>query len=227
MNIVITGGSSGLGAAIKALMEELDGVTIHDWSIETDVDITDHNAVVKAAGKIDGMVDVLINCAGVNHLQSIEWLRLTDFQHVMNVNATALFTVTQALLTRLEGGAICNIISNASHMPMTHSLAYNASKGAAHIMTLQMARELWASHAITVFGVSPNKLHSTGMTKYVDKRAAELRHMTAEQAREYQLSKLPKGVETDPAELAEFIAFLLAKKQRHMYLHGCIIPYGA
>ena len=46
-------------------------------------------------------------------------------------------------------------------MPMTCSLAYNASKGAAHIMTLQLARELTKKHGITVFGIAPNKLKGT------------------------------------------------------------------
>jgi hypothetical protein len=34
------------------------------------------------------------------------------------------------------------------------------------------------------------------------------------------------GEETDPAKLAEFIAFLLSSKERHKYLGGCILPYG-
>jgi hypothetical protein len=53
-----------------------------------------------------------------------------------------------------------------------------------------------------------------------------LRGWTKEQARAYQLSALPAGEETDPAVLAEFIAFLLSTKARHKYLAGVDIPYG-
>jgi NAD(P)-dependent dehydrogenase (short-subunit alcohol dehydrogenase family) len=110
---------------------------------------------------------------------------------------------------------------------MTHSSAYNASKGAAHILTLQMARELKKRHNITVFGVSPNKMHSTQMTNYINNRVCELRGWTPEQAAEYQKASLPAGEETDPVACAEFIAFLLSTTHRHKYLNGCIIPYGA
>jgi NAD(P)-dependent dehydrogenase (short-subunit alcohol dehydrogenase family) len=70
------------------------------------------------------------------------------FDHVMAVNAKGIFLVTQALLSVLAAtnGTVCNIISNASHVPMTNSLAYNASKAAAMMMTKQMARELWRDH---------------------------------------------------------------------------------
>ena len=148
----------------------------------------------------------------------------------MNTNARSIFLLSQKLI--LEGvfkkpATIVNIVSNASHTPMTNSAAYNASKGAAHILTLQMARELRKTHGITVFGISPNKMHSTGMTSYIDERVCELRGWTKEQARSYQLASLPAGEETDPDTVAEFISFLLSKRERHMYLNGCIIPYGA
>jgi NAD(P)-dependent dehydrogenase (short-subunit alcohol dehydrogenase family) len=124
-------------------------------------------------------------------------------------------------------GTILNIVSNASHMPMTTSLAYNASKGAAHIMTLQMARELSKAHGITVFGISPNKLRGTEMSKDIEDQVVALRGWTPEYAKQYQLASLLAGEETDPDALAEFVAFLLSSKQRHKYLTGCILPYGA
>jgi NAD(P)-dependent dehydrogenase (short-subunit alcohol dehydrogenase family) len=110
---------------------------------------------------------------------------------------------------------------------MRGSLAYNASKGAAHIMTLQMARELYQRHGITVFGISPNKLSGTPMSDSIDRQVCEQRGWAMEKAREYQLAGLATGEETDPEVLAEFIAFLVSTKKRHQYLHGCILPYGA
>ena len=145
----------------------------------------------------------------------------------MDVNAFAIYRTTKALLEKLRGGTVLNIISNASHVPMTCSLAYNASKAAAHMMTLQMARELKKTHDITVFGISPNKLKNTGMSAATDARVPGLRGWTPEQAAEYQRAALPSGEETDPEVLAEFIAFLLSNKERHKYLNGCILQYGA
>lgn len=235
--IIITGASSGLGAEIHAQlsgwnsMEELP--IIHDWSrygAENAVDVTSPISIEGAIRKElapDTQVDILINCAGVNYIDWMPKLTEDDFDYLMNTNARSIFSVTRRLLPHLHGGTVCNIVSNASHMPMTHSLAYNASKGAAHIMTLQMARELKKTHDITVFGVSPNKLKGTGMSQYIEKRVCELRGWTPEQAAEYQKAALPAGEETDPKRCAEFIAFLLSSKERHKFLNGCIIPYGA
>ena len=62
---------------------------------------------------------------------------------------------------------------------------------------------------------------------YIESRVPELRGWTPEEADAYQRAALPTGHETDPAMLAEFIAFLLSTKERHQYLHGCDLPYGA
>jgi NAD(P)-dependent dehydrogenase (short-subunit alcohol dehydrogenase family) len=230
-NVIITGASSGLGKCIKTAMEnELLGTRIIDWSLTSGIDVRDFISLRNAArnlldSKID--IDILINCAGVNHIEFIPNLQEDDWDRVMDTNAKGIYLATVAALRAMpKGGTILNIISNASHMPMTSSLAYNASKGAAEIMTKQMSRELIKTHGITVFGISPNKLKNTGMSDYINTKVQELRGWTADEARNYQLASLPAGEETDPETLAEFIAFILSNKQRHKYFAGCIIPYG-
>ena len=147
----------------------------------------------------------------------------------MDTNAKGIFKMSQACLPMLikSKGTIVNIVSNAAHMPMTCSLAYNASKAAAHIMTLQMARELTKKHGITVFGIAPNKLSGTGMSDSIDEQVVKTRGWSKEYAQEYQLNGLLTGEETPPKLLAEFVAYLLKDKQHHKYLTGCILPYGA
>ena len=148
---------------------------------------------------------------------------------VMDVNAKGIYMMSRACLPSLikNKGTILNIVSNAAHMPMTCSLAYNASKGAAHIMTLQMARELTKKHGITVFGIAPNKLSGTGMSESIDEQVVKTRGWANAYARQYQLNGLLTGEETPPQRLAEFIAYLLQSKEHHKYLTGCILPYGA
>lgn len=231
LNVLITGGSSGLGNCISAMMMEMipaNSLNIINWSLDIGVDVRSFESVSKAAEKLDHLekIDILINCAGVNHIDFLDNLHEEDWNRVMDTNAKGIYLVTQAVLPMLKGGTILNIVSNASHMPMTSSLAYNASKGAAEIMTKQMSRELIKTHNITVFGISPNKLKNTRMSEYIDKKVQELRGWTAEEARNYQLASLPAGTETDPETLAEFIAFILSSKERHRYFAGCIIPYG-
>lgn len=190
------------------------------------MDVTKRYSVERAAAKIDGPVDVLINCAGVASIQWMEKLSLNEFNHVIDTNARGIFVVTQALLPWLLNGTICNIISNAAHLPMRCSLAYNASKAAALMMSKQMARELGPRHNITIFSVSPNRLAGTDMSNWIDEKVQEVRGWSAQYAREYQLAAIPAGVETPVEAVAEFIAFLLSTKERHKYLQGNDMTYG-
>lgn len=235
---IITGASSGLGAAISfSLHHSLNTGNckwnITNWSLETAVDVSNANSVRNAAAiwstqneNRGANLDVFINCAGVNGIDFLDNVTEADWDRIMNTNAKGIFLTTRALLPYLKGGTILNIVSNASHVPMTSSLAYNASKGAAAIMTKQLSRELIKTHGITVFAISPNKLANTGMSRQIDNEVVRTRGWTLEEAKKYQVAALPAGEETNPETLAEFIAFLLSTKERHKYLAGCDIPYG-
>jgi len=225
MTTVITGGSAGLGKCIMGALSE--GEDVINWDLATGVDVSASVSVDRAARALySAKIDVLINNAGTNHLAPLAEYDEQDWDRVMNTNAKSIYLVTRALLENLRGGTILNIVSNAAHLPFTNSIAYNASKGAAHIMTRQLARELFKSHNITVFGIAPNRLANTTMSETITKRVCALRGWTKEEADDYQRSTLPCGEETDPVELAEFIAYLLSTKGRHKYLHSCILEYG-
>lgn len=223
--ILVTGAGAGLGKAIaQALIGDRHDVLLFDRKIKNDV--RDPQATYGACPED---LDVLINCAGVNITGWLEDVTDADWDAVMDINAKGIFKMTQWALPELAKtkGTVLNIVSNASHMAMTTSLAYNASKGAAHIMTLQLARELSKKHGITVFGISPNKLAGTEMSKDIEDQVVRHRGWTPEYAAQYQLNSLLAGAETDPAAVAEFVAFLLSTKARHQFLTGCILPYGA
>ena len=222
---VVTGANGGLGRLIADQLEAAD-FSVQRWDINTGVDVTDELCLANIAIK-PPIVDVLVNCAGFNKLAAVPDLSAKSFDLHMNVNARAILLCTQALLPALAGGGtVCNVISNASHMPMRMSLAYNASKAAAAMITRQMARELWDTHHITVFGVSPNRLAGTPMSNSVDEQVAKVRGWTLARVHHEQVARLPIGEETDTTALAEFIGFLLSTKQRNKYLHGAILDYG-
>lgn len=230
MKIVVTGGQGGLGSAIiKALMDDAKaGHETLSFDKRLGDDVTQPDAA-KIERWLGGKLDVLINCAGINKQ---DWIKDTSpftFHQLMDVNALGILAMTQACFPMLveSKGTILNITSNAAWMPMTCSIAYNASKGAAHIMTLQMARELTKKYGITVFGIAPNKLRGTGMSADIEREVLRTRGWDKEFAAQYQKNALLTGEETDPRVLADFIAFLFSSKERHKYLSGCIIPYGA
>lgn len=250
-NIIITGAASGLGEVITNLMAMnqfnfFEDANIYSVDIQNndDVDVIPvtkvniHNlkfdftntaelAYDHLVSKLPDKIDILINNVGVNYIEWIDKIDMQQYDDLMSINVRSMVVLVKKLAERMKGGTILNIISNASDMAMTNSLAYNGSKGAQKIMTKQMARELGKTHDITVFGVSPNKLGDTQMSRYIDGKVCELRGWTKEEAQKYQVASLPCGVETSKETLAEFIVYLLSSKERHRYLQGCIIPYGA
>jgi NAD(P)-dependent dehydrogenase (short-subunit alcohol dehydrogenase family) len=220
---VVTGASAGLGKIIASFLAAQYEVVPFDLTLGNDVRAPQESFMENRP------VDFLINCAGINRISWLEDLTVETWTHVMDVNAFGMMRMTQHLLPNLKEarGTVLNIVSNASHMPMRCSAAYNASKGAAHILTLQLARELFQRHGITVFGISPNRLAGTPMSDDIDAQVVATRGWPIEKVREYQMASLPMGEETDPLALGEFIAFLLSNKDRHRFLHGCVLPYGA
>ena len=201
-------------------------------------------------------IDTLINCAGTHTLNYLENQTTTDFMRVIETNAAGILNMTRAFLPHLshwpngeeqfygeitanpnpfkkdivlnkrEGGTVLNILSTAARVPMTASLAYQASKAAAWAMTEQLARELMPRHGISVFGISPNKLACTGMSLQVDERVKKVRGWDDAYMKKYSNTNICCGEETDVKTLSEFIVFLLSEKRRHKYLAGCILPYG-
>lgn len=220
--ILVTGSKAGLGLEIARVLRS-NGHLVVDYDIKDGRDV--RNPSMSA---IPDHLDILINNAGVNRIDWLENVTESDFNLVMSTNVFGMFKMSQACLPYLieSKGTILNIVSNAAHMPMRCSLAYNASKGALHIMTKQLARELTAKHGITVFGVAPNRLKDTEMSDHIDKRVIETRGWTLKEAREYQEASLPAGEETPPERVAEFIGYLLNQKSNHKFLTGCILPYG-
>lgn len=221
-NIIVTGAASGLG---KAIAEEL-GKDQSNMICGYDLDYGDD--VLRPQNTLFQDVDILINCAGINKINWLQDFTEEDWDAVLDTNVKGIFKMTQHFLPALirNKGTVVNIVSNAAHMPMRCSAAYNASKGAALILTKQLAREL-TSQGVTVFSVSPNKLAGTGMSNSIDEQVMATRSWTREQAQAYQLQGLLTGEETPVARVAEFIGFLLSTKERHKYLSGVDIPYGA
>lgn len=223
--ILVTGSGAGLGKMVAECLRT-HGHDVFEFDRKRGDDVRDPRTTY---GLPPPGLDALINCAGINKTAWLEDLSEEQWDEVMGINAKGLYKMTQWALPQLvkTRGTVLNIVSNASHMPMTTSLAYNASKGAAHIMTLQLARELSKKHGITVFGISPNKLRGTEMSQDIEDQVVALRGWTREYAAQYQLNALLAGEETDPEQLAQFIAYLFTSKAHHKYLTGCVLPYGA
>jgi NAD(P)-dependent dehydrogenase (short-subunit alcohol dehydrogenase family) len=120
--VVVTGGASGVGAALLDVLAELDvaHVTVVDvrepdgpHDVFRAVDLADESAVESLAAAIPGPVHALFNNAG---------LADTSPPHtVVAVNFLALRQLSESLLDRIpEGGAIVNTASTAGGQWATH-----------------------------------------------------------------------------------------------------------
>ena len=118
--ILVTGSESGLGAAIvRALTAAGHRVLHYDRRIGDDVSHPEEWRLREIE-----TLDVLINCAGINHNEWFEEVTKESLEKVMGVNAFSFVYMTQALLPQLKSsrGTVINIVSNAASIPMTSSV---------------------------------------------------------------------------------------------------------
>jgi NAD(P)-dependent dehydrogenase (short-subunit alcohol dehydrogenase family) len=179
---VVTGASSGIGRAIAEAMAEAGanlvlvgrdmerlretvaavtarGVAAEPVAVELTADEAPA-AIVSAAVRRFGGLNVLVNCAGIFEPQPFETQPLESFDRQMAVNVRAPFALTQAALPYLRpGGAVVNISSIAGYSGFPQSAAYCASKGAVELMTRALAAEL-GPQGVRVNCVAPGNIRT-------------------------------------------------------------------
>jgi NAD(P)-dependent dehydrogenase (short-subunit alcohol dehydrogenase family) len=166
---VVTGSSSGIGAATARLYAERGWNVAINYSreaapaekvadecralgvaaIAVKADVADDAACVRLAARVEaewGRADVLVNNAGTTRFVAptdLDALSAEVFQQVYAVNVIGAFQMTRALMPLLKRhpvAAIVNVSSVASMLGVGSSIAYMASKGALNAMTFGLAR---------------------------------------------------------------------------------------
>lgn len=101
--------------------------------------------------------DILVNCFGVNSATSHEEIEDADWHRVIDGNLTATHLACQLFapaMAKTGGGAILNIGSVTSQLPLSRVFAYSASKAAVVNLTQNLARE-YASHNVRINALCP------------------------------------------------------------------------
>lgn len=198
---IITGGASGLGAAVARRMTE-DGakVVIFDMNqpdgavlaSELDggfvkVDVTDERDVADALAYVSkefGTARVLVNCAGIAPPAKVlardgSAQPLADFSKIISVNLIGTFNMISKFASSLhtadplgeERGVVINTASVAAFEGQIGQAAYAASKGGVVSMSLPIAREL-ARFGIRVNTIAPG-IFLTPMLETLPQEAQE------------------------------------------------------
>ena len=105
------------------------------------VDIRDFQAVQKIA--FDSLhVDILINNAAMQHINSLKELKEQEIKDMLDTNILGTLNVTKAFIPLLKDSLIINIGSVHSETPRTDKIPYDMSKAALSIFTKEIALEL-------------------------------------------------------------------------------------
>ena len=170
------------------------------------VDVTSREsieALLEAALAPTGRVDILVNCAGVNAGSS--FLDATDeaWDRIMTINLRAVFQACQVFARRMVadgGGAIVNIGSVTSHLPLSRVFAYSASKAAVLNLTRNVAQE-FGEDGIRVNAICPGFFPAEQNRKLLDQeRVDNIMHNT------------PMNRYGEPEELIGALLLLVSKK---------------
>ena len=150
--VLVTGGSSGIGAAIATRFID-EGARVFSAqrspnpaegveSIAADLgNPSGPKEVITTIEQAAGRLDVLVNNAGVMHEGTIEEFSLEQWQQTLSVNLTAPFLLTKFALPllRVSSGAIVNIGSIEGLASNPRHPAYCASKAGLHGLTRAIA----------------------------------------------------------------------------------------
>ena len=178
-SIVITGASSGMGAAaarhlagkgaavvlgarrtdrIEALVAEITDAGGKAIAVATDVTKReDLLRLVDAAVDTYGRVDVIINNAGVMPLSPLERVKVDEWDQMIDVNLKGVLYGVAAALPHMiaqKSGHIINVSSVAGHKLFGGSAVYSATKFAVRALSEGLRQEM-APHNIRTTIISP------------------------------------------------------------------------
>ncbi|NQT00956.1 MAG: glucose 1-dehydrogenase [Planctomycetes bacterium] len=224
---LVTGGSRGIGLAMaRSLAEHGAEVAIiargkeqletAALQIQTDTgkkvstypfDLSDIKGIEplfeKIAAATNG-IDILINCAGTTIRGPSEDVDLETWNHVIEVNLTATFLISQAFCRNRrqveKAGKIINIGSLTCHGARPTTAAYASSKGGLLMLTKTLAVE-WAKYNINVNAIGPGYI-ATELTEPL---------WTNDEFNEWVLAKTPLGRWGKPEDLAGTAVMLASK----------------
>jgi 2-deoxy-D-gluconate 3-dehydrogenase len=233
---LVTGASTGLGAAIAVALAEAGAkVACHGNThsphatcekIEQALPLVgDLSQAQTAKNLVDqtldhfGRLDILINNAGIiRRAPAVEYSE-EDWAAVLEVNLSSVFRLCQLagkhMIESGRGGKIVNIASLLSFQGGITVPAYAAAKGGVAQLTKALANE-WAKHGINVNAIAPGYM-----------RTANTAALQADETRNRQiLERIPAGRWGEPEDLAGAAVFLSSQASDYINGHVLVVDGG-
>jgi NAD(P)-dependent dehydrogenase (short-subunit alcohol dehydrogenase family) len=213
---IVTGGSSGIGLAIVEQFAA-QGAAVHVFDLAPGpevaaashrVDVSLMAEVERATGAVlgSGPVDILVNCAGVSHIGTVEQTTDADFERLFAINVKGTFHCIRAVIGAMaarRSGVIVNMASIAASAGLASRFAYSMTKGAIVAMTYSVARDYVAA-GVRCVSISPARIH----TPFVDGYLAQ--HYPGREAEMFAAlsATQPVGRMGTPREVADLAVYL-------------------
>lgn len=219
LTALVTGGASGIGRATAELLAargarvavlDLDPSTVEEPLLGYRADVTDDTSVREAVAAAvadlggHGVLDVLINNAGIGAQGTVEDNDDEQWHRILDVNVVGMARVTRAALPHLRESshaAIVNTCSIAATAGLPQRALYSASKGAVLSLTLAMAAD-HVREGIRVNCVNPGTVDTPWVGRLLDAAADPAAERAALEARQ------PTGRLVSASEVAGAIAYL-------------------
>lgn len=202
--VIVTGGSSGLGAAVADRVAAAGGTAVifdrrpapgpHRHEI---VDLADtkeaEEAVHRTAEQLGGL-DAVVTSAGVDVPGALERMPGEEWERIVAVNLLGTAAVVRAAIPSIEArrGRIVTIASTLGHRPAGDATAYCASKFGVVGFTRALTAELKGRIGVTLF--TPGGMD----TAFFD-------------GRDEQYRPGPDARLCDPADVADAVVFALTR----------------
>ena len=228
--VLVTGASSGIGAAIAIAFAEAGWDVMaagrNEGRLEEVADESDN--IVTWAGDLGdagdceelvaetidefGRLDCLVNNAGVLVRGDVSETSDDDWRYTMTVNLDVPFWLSRAALPHLleAEGSIVNIASDWGLNAADHAVAYAASKGGLVLLTKSMARD-HARDGLRVNAICPGDVDTPMLAA-----EAEASGLPLDEYMEEASEAVPDGRVAEPDEVASLALFLAGDEAAHI-----------
>ena len=218
-SILITGGGSGIGAALAIALAERDCCVIISGRRQASLDevasrssriishasdVTnndDRASLAEALAKLPGPRAVF-HGAGYFQLGHLDTLSSSDWERSFETNVTARWALSCKCAAHLEDGRVLFIGSDAGANPRAGAAAYSVAQSASETLRRALQAE-WADRSIAISGFKPGLVDTEMVRGFLSTSEAEFPSRAAYQA------YLDRGEIATPDTIASFAAWLL------------------